>query len=74
MPRDILKDKKFTIGFDPHLFTKKTIEKFFGGNSCKFKSIEKNLIDKIWKRNNKLSKSNFINYQRNLQAKVINRK
>ena len=59
MPRDILKNKKSTIGFDPHLFTKKTIKEFFGGNSCKFKSIEKNLIDKIWKRNNKLSKNNF---------------
>ena len=30
MPSDILKGKKKSIGFDPNLFTKKTLSIFFG--------------------------------------------
>ena len=50
MPNDILKEKKMIIGFDPSLFTKKSLSIFFGKNKCKFKPIDCNLIDKIWKR------------------------
>ena len=32
MPKNILKGKKFIIGFDPRLFTKKTLNIFFGKN------------------------------------------
>ena len=41
MPSEILKNKKLTIGFDPNLFTKKTIT-FFGKNNCNFKPLENN--------------------------------
>ena len=58
MPSVILKDKKLTIGFDPNLFTKKTIA-FFGKNNCNFKPLENNLVDKIWKRKLKFSKNNL---------------
>ena len=56
MPNDILKGKKLLIGFDPTLFTKKTLTYFFGKNKCKFKAIDRNLIDQIWKR--KIKKNN----------------
>ncbi len=58
MPSVILKNKKLTIGFDPNLFTRKTIN-FFGRNNCNFKPLENNLVDRIWKRNFKYSKNNF---------------
>ncbi len=50
MPYDVLKYKKLSIGFDPKLFTYKTLNSFFGKNNYKFKPIKRNLIDKIWKR------------------------
>ena len=50
LPCDILKNKDLMIGFDPKLLTKKTLNIFSKGNKCKFISIKKNLIDKIWKR------------------------
>ena len=59
MPNDILKNKKMSIGFDPKLFTKKTLNAFFGKNNCKFKSLNNNLIDKIWKRKFNKSKGFF---------------
>ena len=59
MPYDILKNKKLTIGFDPKLFTKKSFEIFFGKNKCKFKPLEENLIDKIWKRKIKTKHNKF---------------
>ena len=59
MPSDILRNKKLIIGFDPKLFTKKTIGIFFGKNKCKFKPIKYNLIDKIWNRENKENNKNF---------------
>ena len=34
MPSDILKNKKLSIGFDPKLFTKKTLNIFFGKSNC----------------------------------------
>ena len=50
MPQEVLKEKKILIGFDPNLFTKKTLAFFFGKCGCKLKPLEENLIDKIWKR------------------------
>ena len=50
MPSDFLKGKKLTIGFEPNLFTEKTLFNFFGKNNSKFKPIIWNLIDEIWKR------------------------
>ena len=50
MPSDILKGKKLSIGFDPNLFTEKSLFIFFGKNKYKLKPIFRNLIDKIWKR------------------------
>ena len=45
----LLKKKKYTIGFDPKLFTKKSIKNFFK-NIFEFKPINSNLIDQIWRR------------------------
>ncbi|MDA9703497.1 aminopeptidase P family protein [Candidatus Pelagibacter bacterium] len=59
MPSDILKGKKLSIGFDPNLFTHKSIFIFFGKNKIKFKPIFQNLIDEIWKRKIVKSKSKF---------------
>ena len=59
MPSDILKDKRISIGFDPKLFTSKTLKLFFGKTSCKFQPINKNLIDKIWNRNTDSNKNKF---------------
>ena len=50
MPRDIFKGKKLTIGFDPNVFTERSLFIFFGKNKFKLKSISQNLIDVIWKR------------------------
>ena len=74
MPSNILKNKKISIGFDPKLFTKKTLNIFFGKNNCKCKPLNNNLIDKIWKRKTKNLKLIFINCQITLQEKVINQK
>ena len=41
MPKDVLKSSKISIGFDPKLFTKKTINIFFKG---KYKLIALNLF------------------------------
>ena len=59
MPNDILKYKKLTIGFDPKLFTKKTLSIFFGKNNCKYKPLYNNLIDEIWKRKIITTKDKF---------------
>ncbi len=58
MPKDILKGN-ITIGFDPKLFTKKTLEVFFNKKNFKLKPVKKNLIDKVWKRKNKLNRAKF---------------
>ena len=71
-PYQYFKRKKMTIGFDPKLFTKKTLKALFVNSSFKLKSIKKNLIDDIWKRNFNKNKRKFyslpnssvgINYQ-----------
>ncbi len=59
MPGDILNGKKLSIGFDPSLFTKKTLSVLFEKGKCEFRPIVKNLIDEIWNRNIKKNKKNF---------------
>ncbi|MDA8771291.1 aminopeptidase P family protein [Candidatus Pelagibacter bacterium] len=50
LPSDILKNKHFKIGFDPKLFTKKTLKLFFGKTKCTYVPLRKNLVDEVWKR------------------------
>ena len=50
LPGAVLKGKKLKIGYDSKLFTKKTLNTFFGKNNCKYLPLEKNLVDKIWIR------------------------
>ena len=59
MPDDILKGKKLSIGFDPNLFTKKSLSVFFRNSECNYKPIFHNLIDEIWKRKIKNIKNKF---------------
>ena len=59
LPCDILKRRKLLIGFDPNLFTKKSLSIFFGKSGCKYKPIFKNLIDEIWKRKIKNNVNKF---------------
>ena len=59
MPFDILKRKKLSIGFDPNLFTKRTLTLLFRKSKCKLKPLEKNLIDQIWNRKGKENNNNF---------------
>ena len=59
MPSDILKEEKLSIGFDPNLFTEKSLFIFFGKNKIRLKPIFQNLIDKIWKRKIVKNKSKF---------------
>ena len=47
-PYDVLKERKLKIGFDPKLYTKKTLKIFFNKTGCKFLPISENLIDKLW--------------------------
>ena len=59
LPSDILKNKKLKIGFDPQLFTKKSLNIFFGKTNCKYLPIKKNLVDKIWIRKKNKSHNKF---------------
>ena len=59
LPEKILKKKKLKIGFDPNLFTKKSLNIFFGNTNCKYISLNKNLIDEIWRRKNIVTKNKF---------------
>ncbi len=61
MPNDIIKNKNLTIGLDPKLFTRKILINFFQRNICKFKLLNNNLIDEIWKR--KIKKKNYKIYK-----------
>ena len=59
MPDHILGERKISIGFDPALFTKKSLAIFFGKTKCKYKPVDNNLIDKIWARNKEIDKNKF---------------
>ena len=65
MPCDILKNKKLIIGFDPKLFTKKTLNIFTNKNKSKFKQVEDNLIDKIWRRKKRKNLKKFYSLPNN---------
>ncbi len=47
-PANIVKKKKFKIGFDPKLHTKKNLKLLFGNTNCKLIAIKQNLVDKLW--------------------------
>ena len=59
LPRDVLKKKKLRIGFDAKLFTRKSLNIFFGKTNCKYVPIEKNLVDEIWMREKNETKNIF---------------
>ncbi len=59
LPQVILKKKKLSIGFDPQLFTKKSLNVFFGKTSCKYVPIQRNLVDEIWKRKKNVTRNVF---------------
>ncbi len=65
MPADIFKGKKILIGFDPNLFTKKTLHLLFSKSSCRFKPLLNNLVDEIWNRRLKKNKSKFFSLPNN---------
>ena len=59
IPKKILKNKKLTIGYDPKLFTNKILDFLFNNKTCNLRPINKNLIDKIWKRKIYINKKKF---------------
>ncbi len=58
MPRDIFK-KKIIIGFDSKIITKNFLKTFFKKTKIQFLPLEENLIDKIWKRKEKIKINKF---------------
>ena len=58
-PSDILKNKKLSIGFDPRLYTEKTIYNLFKKSNCNLIPLNKNLISKIWKSKNVIKYKKF---------------
>ena len=58
MPKNVLKNKKISLGFDPKILTKKFLNTFFGGTKIKLIPLDENLIDKFWRRkeNKKIEK------------------
>ena len=73
MPSDILKRKKLSIGFDPNLFTERSLF-IFGKDKLKLKPISQNLIDLIWKRKKIKNKNKFICCLMRLKVKTTNLK
>ena len=59
MPSDILRKKKLLIGFDPNLFTRRSLSIFFGKSESDYKPLTNNFIDEIWKRKIKKNKNKF---------------
>ncbi len=57
-PKEIFKSKKYLIGYDPKLFTKKTLKIFLSKNVI-LQPLQNNLIDKIWKRRFKEERKKF---------------
>ena len=50
LPFNILKKNNLNLGFDPKLHTENSLNKLFGNNFIKLKSINENLIDLLWIR------------------------
>ena len=59
MPSEVLKRKKYLIGYDPKLITSKTLNNFFNKSKFDLKPIRYNLIDEIWKRKFKIKTNKF---------------
>ena len=51
--------KKITIGYDPQLLTKSTMNNLFASSKCNLKLIQENLVDKIWNKKNKMQIKKF---------------
>ena len=73
-PSDILKKGKYLIGYDPKLFTNKTLN-IFSNKNINLKPIKDNLIDKIWKRKSRLNGKKFYTLPKksageNLKSKI----
>jgi Xaa-Pro aminopeptidase len=60
-PHQILKNqnKKINIGFDPQLFTSKTLNNIVSNTFINLKPINNNLIDAIWKSKKKENNNKF---------------
>ena len=78
MPKNIFKNQRKIIAFDPKLMTKKLLSTFFNDTKIKFLPLKENLIDEIWKRKvkNKVNKfymmpENSINKKYELKLKQI---
>ena len=59
MPKDIFKEKKFSIGYDPNLITKSFFDNIFKKTNIKFLPLKENLIDKIWRRKKSIKIKRF---------------
>ena len=73
-PSDILKKRKYLIGYDPKLFTNKTLN-IFSNKNINLKPIKDNLIDKIWKRKSRSNGKKFYTLPKksageNLKSKI----
>ena len=74
LPKDIFKNKKITLGFDPKITTKKFIINFFKDTSIKFLPLKFNLIDYIWKRGQKTRIKKFYVLPKNSVGENYNAK
>jgi Xaa-Pro aminopeptidase len=74
MPKNIFKDKKFKIGYDPKLLTKNFFNFFFKKTNIKFLPLEKNLINKIWRRKKPIKVKNFYALPDNFSNQTYNSK
>ena len=54
-----LRNRKLVIGYDPKLYTSKTLKILFKRINCVFKPIMRNLVDEIWKRKFKKNNKKF---------------
>ncbi len=75
LPSNVIKKKSLKIGFDPKLFTKRTLNYFFKETKCKPISIKLNLVDKLWLNRKKIKPKKFYFLQdkdagQNFQLKV----
>ena len=70
MPYDILRSKKLIIGFDPKIFTSRTLEIFFRNKNCKFKPLQDNLLTKFGKGKEKKKRIVFT-VCRETQSEII---
>ena len=52
LPKNVLKNKKISIGFDPKLHTELMISHLFKKTNCKLIPLNKNLINQIWVKKN----------------------